>query len=303
MARRVPFSTNSVTTHYSSDEEYTLSGAVLHTVHPAPSLTNAQAAGITLSQQLRNRLLTLVAGPPSLAMTPFWYRRDAMLETGGEILNESLPRLIEETFEALELPVERLVECQTFFTLEGQRSLYYDRFNIAATIGQEVDLEDIMLEGIDVLKLIYAVCSGHPDATQQLDNFFKSVFMTEIPRYFEHPLRPPPKHMTVKETWGPSSPDMPNNSGCSSSVVARDSYARLLIIAKDWGMEIDASASRKHKGKKWVCKMTMYRVVAGDEEGGTMKIPIQMGRGVGGTSNAARQAAASEIINRFSHIN
>ncbi|RVD89025.1 uncharacterized protein DFL_000049 [Arthrobotrys flagrans] len=227
-----------------------------HYVRPSQPQTHAQNSGVTLNQRLSDRLATLVAGPTSPETIPYWWRRSNTLETGDEVLNESLTRTIGEVCDILEISREELDECKRFFTSARQKSLYHDRFDIVTTIGEEVDLEDVILDRIDVFKLIYAVCSDGP-AAEQIDDFFKSALLRSIPRYFKHPHRPPPKHLIMQETWK-NKPLATTESEGGCVPASQDHYARLLIIARDGGMEVDAPVFRKYKGIKWTCKVAMY---------------------------------------------
>ncbi|KAF3096798.1 hypothetical protein TWF706_007503 [Orbilia oligospora] len=117
---------------------------------------------------------------------------------------------------------------------ERQKAHYYNELDMTATIGQEADLASQVFENADVLKLIYGVCNGYPDDTERVDGFLKAVLLRWIPKYFQHPLRPPPKSLAIRETWQ-SGPRLLTNTSSTATSAIQNHYARLLMIARDGG--------------------------------------------------------------------
>ncbi|KAF3170782.1 hypothetical protein TWF225_009771 [Orbilia oligospora] len=241
---------------------------------PLPQSQNhTQPVGLALSRHLRGKLRVLMAGHGRSTAVSHRSRRELL----------------------------SIEECQTFFTPPGQKAHYYNELDMTATIGQEADLASQDFENADVLKLIYGVCNGYPDDTERVDGFLKSVLLRLIPKYFQHPLRPPPKSLAIRETWQ-SGPRLLTNTSSTATSAIQNHYARLLMIARDGGLEIDAPASRRKKTQRWTCKMTMYRVLTMKDLEPT-KIPMEVSRGYGDTSTAARQDAAKNIINQLHNVN
>ncbi|KAF3316926.1 hypothetical protein TWF173_000930 [Orbilia oligospora] len=287
-------------THHTSDNEFAMAGPVPYIPLPQ-SQNHTQPVGLALSRHLRGKLRALMAGHGRSTAGVHRSRRERTLRVGERILDIALPRIIGEVFEALQISKERLIECQTFFTSTGQKAHYYNELDMAATIGQEFDLASQGFENVDVLKFIYGVCNGYTDDTERVDCFLKTVLLGWIPKYFQHPLRPPPKSLAVRETWQ-SGPRLLADASSTATSAIQDHYAHLLIIAQDGGLEVDAPASRRRKTQRWTCKMTMYRVLTMKDSEAT-KIPMEISRGYGDTSTAARQDAAKNIINQLHNVN
>ncbi|KAF3283319.1 hypothetical protein TWF970_001299 [Orbilia oligospora] len=114
------------------------------------------------------------------------------------------------------------------------------------------------------------------------------------------PLRPPPTNMIMRETWQGQPQEIAGASSTSPST-APDHYSRLLIIARDGGLEVYAPASRKGKKGVWLCRMTMYKVTT-TEDLRTVKIPMEASREYGESSAAARQDTAKQIIRQLHNI-
>ncbi|KAF3230816.1 hypothetical protein TWF192_005298 [Orbilia oligospora] len=292
-------STDDGMTNFSSDHGLTMAGSVSYI--PVPGLQgNSQPAGVLLGRELSDKVKALIAGPGRSTAIMYRSRKEHMLKVGDMILDESLSRIIEEVFDILDISSDRLSECQRFFTSLGQKTHYYDQLDVAATFGEEVDLGNQGFEGIDVFKLMYAVCRDHPDATEDINKYFRSILPRLVLKYFQHPLRPPPTNMIMRETWQGQPQKMAGASSTSPST-APDHYSRLLIIARDGGLEVDAPASLKDKKGTWLCRMTMYKVTT-TENLRMVKIPMEASRGYGESSIAARQDAAKQIIRQLHNI-
>ncbi|KAF3129369.1 hypothetical protein TWF594_010984 [Orbilia oligospora] len=220
-------------THHTSDNELAMAGSVPYI--PLPQSQNPiQPVGLALSRHFRGKLRVSMAGHGISTAVSHRSRRERTLRVGERILDISLPRITGEVFDTLQISKERLVECQTFFTSPGQKAHYYNELDMTATIGQEADLASQVFENADVLKLIYGVCNGYPDDTERVDGFLKAVLLRWIPKYFQHPLRPPPKSLAIRETWQ-SGPRLLTNTSSTATSAIQNHYARLLMIARDGG--------------------------------------------------------------------
>ncbi|EGX45599.1 hypothetical protein AOL_s00169g205 [Orbilia oligospora ATCC 24927] len=222
-----------------------------------------------------DKVKALMAGPGRSTVIMYRSRKEHMLQVGDVILDESLSCIIEEVFDILDISNNRLAH---------QRKEDEIDLNILGVLGMPAILHFAGSKG-SLLRPIRYGCNVWPASRSWEPGF---------------PLRPPPTNMIMRETWQGQPQEIAGASSTSPST-APDHYSRLLIIARDGGLEVYAPASRKGKKGVWLCRMTMYKVTT-TEDLRTVKIPMEASRGYGESSAAARQDTAKQIIRQLHNI-